>query len=115
MTEPDENDLTEVENTYEPGGEDEDEDWGHFTWAGTGVIRSRVDGVTRDMVLAKVGASVDSVVAIVEDHKDGGYCPSCTFEYINLWIEVDGKIVWKQNFAYDSPFAALQNWLTEED
>jgi len=105
-----ENDLTEVENTYTPGTDDHDEYWGYFTWAGTGVIRSEITGTTRYMILAKVGKT-DGVVAVVEDHRDGGYCPSCTFEYTNLWFEVDGEKVWEQQFSYDSPFAAIQNWL----
>ncbi len=114
MAEMNESDLVEVENNYSPGYDDEDEYWGHFTWAGTGAIRSELTGKTRDMVLAKVGKS-DGVVAVVEDYRDGGYCPSCAFEYVNLWIEVDGEEVWRQTFAYDSPFAEIQKWLTEEE
>lgn len=114
MSDMNESDLTEVENTYTEGYEDYDDYWGTFQWAGTGVIRSEITGATRDMVLAKVGET-DGVVAVVEDHRDGGYCPSCTFEYTVLWIEVDGLKVWEQDFSYGSPFAAIQKWLTEED
>lgn len=109
-----EDDIVEVSNDYTPGHDDDDEYWGPFTWAGTGVIRSEVTGELRRMILAKVGKD-DGVVGIVEDHRDGGYCPSCTFEYVNLWIEVDGGVVWKQEFSYDSPFANIQAWLTEEE
>ena len=103
-------DLVEVENTYTPGGEDYDDYWGHFTWAGTGVIRTEVQDETRRLALARVGKT-EGVVAIVEDHRDGGYCPSCTFEYTNLWIEIDGEKVWEQSFSYASPFEGLQAWL----
>lgn len=110
----DESDLVEVENTYYPGTDDYDDYWGNFTWAGTGVIRSEITGTTRDMVLAKLGRS-EGVVAVVEDHRDGGYCPSCTFEYTVLWLEVDKEKVWEQSFYDDSPFQAIQKWLTSED
>ena len=107
-------DLVEVENTYSPGYDDYDDYWGNFTWAGVGVIRTEVRGKTRELALARLGKT-DGVVAIVEDHRDGGYCPSCTFEYVNLWIEVDGEKVWEQDFSYDSPFEGLQAWLDGAD
>lgn len=109
-----ETDLHEVENTYSPGHDDYDDYWGNFTWAGTGVIRSELTGETRRMALAKVGKT-DGVVAVVEDHRASGYCPSCIYEYTCLWIEVDGEKVWEQNFSYNSPFEAIQAWLTGQD
>lgn len=114
MTEPNETDLTEVENTYSPGSDGEDEYWGHFRWAGEGYIRSRVDGVTRDLILAKVGKT-DGVVALVENHYDIGYCPSCTSECTDVWVEVDGEKVWHEEYVYQSPIALLARWLLKTE
>lgn len=105
--------LNLIEDEYQPGCDDEDEYWGHFTWAGTGKRVYGVTGEFRRMILARVGKQ-DGDVRVVEDHRDIGYCPSCTSEVQDIYLYVDGEEVFKRVYAYDSPFAEIQAWLTEE-
>lgn len=105
--------LIEIQNGYSPGYEDTDDYWGDFTWAGTGLITHEATGTLREMVLARVGKS-EGRVLVEENHVDIGYCPSCTSETVHIRVLVDGQEVWSLGYVYDSPFATLQRWLTEQ-
>lgn len=116
-----EQDIREVENNYFPGYDvegDTDEDGEYIPYsggwiAGTGDIRHEISGRTAEMVLEKIGRT-EGTVTVVESHRDGGYCVTCSFEYLVFLIQVDGETVYDSGSWYgeESPFAMLQSWLT---
>jgi len=110
-TETTEADLNLVEDDYTPGYADTDEYWGDFEWAGTGKRVYDVTGTFRRMVLERVGRA-DGDVKVVEDHRDIGYCPSCTSEVQDVMLYVDGVEVFRREYASGSPFSEVQAWLT---
>jgi len=113
--------IVEVSNDYYSGYDvpyEVDEETGQeipYTggWiAGSGDITSEITGKTRELVLEKLGLK-DGTVQVIESHRDGGYCVTCSFEYLVFELRVDGKTVYESDMdEFNSPFAALQDWLT---
>ena len=107
---------------YEIAGE-YDDDGEYIPWSGgfivgTGDIVTELTGEFRRKALARVGLEdgPDVSITVTENHEDGGYCPTCSFDMETFFIHVNGEEVYNSRSSgnYDeSVFETLQNWLEE--
>ena len=113
-----------VKNDLSPGYEVEseyDDDGEYIPWSGgfivgTGDIVTELTGEFRRKALLRVGLEdgPDVSITVTENHEDGGYCPTCSFDMETFFIHVNGEEVYNSRSSgnYDeSVFETLQNWL----